>query len=99
MSIDVVAPLDQSEFKLVLVPVGVRVVAAMRASEDKVESQSINEAIFLESHDDTVALFLHLNQWNFLKLILDDFRMRGPNQKIQLSEIEHSVEHSKVVFF
>ena len=99
MSIDVVAPLDQSQFKLVLVPVGVRVVAAMRASEDKVESQSINEAILLEAHDDTVALFLHLNQWNLLKLVLDDFRMRGSYQKIQLAEIEHSIEHSKVVFF
>lgn len=61
---------------------GVRIVAAVRTSEDEVEPQSIYEAIFLETNDYTVALLLHLHKWNLLKLVPYDLRMRGPNQKV-----------------
>lgn len=76
---------------------GVRIVATVGASEDEVEPQSIYEAIFLKAYDDTVALLLHLHQWNLLKLVPYDLRMRGSNQKVQLSEIEHPIEHSKII--
>ena len=76
---------------------GVRVIAAVGTSENKVEPQSINEAVFLEANDNTVALLLHLHQWNLLKLIPYDLRMCGSYQKVQLSQVENSVEHSKVI--
>jgi hypothetical protein len=79
-----VASLDDSQLKLVLVTMGLRVVAAVAASEDEGEGQSIDQASLLEANGQFIAILLPLNIIDLLEVILEGIGMYPPNQKIEL---------------
>lgn len=76
----------------------IRVVSSMGSPVDKIEAKPINEPIFFEPYNYPISLFLHLNLRNFLKLISNDLRMSGSDEKINLSKLKDPVEDTKIVF-
>lgn len=95
----VVPSFQQSQLKLILLPVGVRIVAAPSPTPDKAEAQSIDEAILLEADHQSVALPLRLHEGHLGKVIPHHLCMRAPDQKVDFGEVEGPIEDSKVSFF
>lgn len=96
LRVDVVTPFQQSQLKLILLPVGVRIVPAASSPPDKAKTHSIDKPILLETDHKPVALPLRLHEGHLGEVITHHLCMSTSNQEIDFRQFKGSIENCKV---
>lgn len=93
-----VAPLNYFQLELVLVPMCIRIVTAVAASEYNRKSEPIHQSVFLEADCQFVSIFLHLYVGYLLNIVLQGSGMHSAYQKISFPQIKNSIEDCEIRF-
>lgn len=79
LSIHIVASLNDSQLKFILLAMRVWIVPSLASSKNKLKAQSINKPIFFKAYDYFVAIFLAFDIVHLLKIIIKGPSMSSSN--------------------
>ena len=79
LSVHIIASLDDSQLKFILLAVCVWIVPSLTSSKNKLKAQSINKPIFFKAYDYFVAIFLAFDIVHLLKIIIKGPSMSSSN--------------------
>ena len=96
MRVDHVATLDYTQFKLILVSMRIRVVAAMASSENEGECEPVNKPTLLKSYSQLVAVLLSLDVCCLFELVLENSGVVPAEEEVEFSQIKDPVEESEI---